>query len=172
MIIKSSNTVSGKTNSILGKRIGIIGLDAMHAVALTTAINKGSSNQYLEYQVVAAYPNGSKTLPYRIKRVPEYTKAVKEMGVKIVESIPELLLQVDAIILTSNDGHVHLEQAIPVLQAGKPLFIDKPLAGNWKDALAIYQASEKYRTPVFSSSSLRFISSIQNLEQGKIGTIV
>jgi len=172
MIIKSSNTVSVKTNNMLGKRIGIIGLDAMHAVALTTAINKGTSNQYLGYQVVAAYPNGSKTLPYRIKRVPEYTKAITELGVKIVDSIPELLSQVDAIILTSNDGHVHLEQAIPVLKAGTPLFIDKPLAGNWKDAIAIYQASERYKTPVFSSSSLRFISSIQNLNHEKTGVVL
>src|SRR5690606_35103062 len=93
-----------------GKRIGIIGLDAMHAVALTKAINGGTASQYLGYKVVAAYPQGSKNLPHRIERVPTYTKAVQEWGVEIVNSIETLLLQVDAVLLTSNDGHVHLEQ--------------------------------------------------------------
>lgn len=155
------------------KKIGIIGLDAMHAVALTRAINAANqSAKYHGYQVVAAYPQGSRTLEYRKIRVPEYTLAVKEMGVNIMDSIEELLQQVDQVILTSNDGHVHLEQALPVIQAGKSLFIDKPLAGSWEEALAIYEAAEYHGTPVFSSSSLRFISSIQQLDKKKTGPIL
>ncbi len=155
-----------------GKRIGIIGLDALHAVALAKAINEESTYVYLDYKVVAAYPQGSKNLPYRIAKVPEYTQAVKKLGVEIVASIAILLEQVDAILLTSNDGHVHLEQAMLVFKAGKPVFIDKPVAGNWADALAIYEAAEKYGCPVFSSSSLRFISGIQALNQEKIGKVI
>src|SRR5690606_9684327 len=112
------------------KRIGIIGLDAMHAVALTTAINSEKGGDYLGYKVTHAYPQGSKDLEYRKKNIPKHTKTVTEMGVQIVDSIEKLLQEVDQVILTSNDGHVHLEQALPVIQAGKPLFIDKPLAGT------------------------------------------
>lgn len=161
------------------KSIGIIGLDANHAVALTKAINtanpQGSTakdEDYLGYRVTAAYPQGSKTLEHRIKNIPKYTAGVKEMKVSIVGSIEELLQEVDQVILTSNDGHVHLEQALPVIEANKPLFIDKPLAGSWEDAVAIYKAAEEHRTPVFSSSSLRFISSIQKLDKGKTGNIL
>lgn len=155
------------------KNIGIIGLDAMHAVALTRAINSANrSAEYRGYRVTAAYPQGSRTLEYRKARIPEYTQAVKEMGVHIASSIAELLQQVDQVILTSNDGHVHLAQALPVIQVGKPLFIDKPLAGSWEDAVAIYKAAEQYGTPVFSSSSLRFVSSIQQLDKNKIGKVV
>lgn len=162
------------------KNIGIIGLDAMHAVALTKAINTADSisasnspsGGYLGYRVTAAYPEGSKTLEHRIKNVPKYTQAVKEMGVRIVGSIDELLQEVDQVILTSNDGHVHLEQALPVIKARKALFIDKPLAGNWEDALAIYHAAEEYQCPVFSSSSLRFISGIQQISKSEIGAVI
>lgn len=144
----------------MNKKIGIIGLDAMHAVALTTAINTQKGGDYLGYRVTHAYPQGSKTLEYRKKNIPKYTKLIKEQGVLIVDSIDALLKEVDQVILTSNDGHVHLEQALPVIEAGKPMFIDKPLAGTLEDAMAIYKAAEERGTPVFSSSSLRFISQI------------
>src|SRR5690606_30509437 len=119
-----------------------------------------------------AYPHGSRNLAYRKAKVPEYMQAVKAMGVDIVYSIADLLERVDQVILTSNDGHVHLEQALPVIAAGKPLFIDKPLAGSWDDAVAIHHASQQYNTPVFSSSSLRFISSIQQLDTDRIGAVL
>lgn len=155
------------------KNIGIIGLDAMHAVALTKAINTTEpGSDYLNYRVTHAYPQGSKNLEYRKKNIPKYTAAVNEMGVKIVDSIADLLQQVDQVILTSNDGHIHLEHALPVIKAGKALFIDKPLAGNWSDAVAIFKAAEQYGTPVFSSSSLRFVSSIQQLDKNQTGAIL
>ena len=159
------------------KSIGIIGLDAMHAAALTKAINTAHPSSsgvgdYLGYRVTAAFPQGSKLLEYRIENIPKYTAAVKELGVKIVGSIDELLQEVDQVIMTSNDGHVHLEQALPVIHGGKTLFIDKPLAGSWPDAVAIYKAAEEYGTPTFSSSSLRFISGIQQLDRSKTGAVL
>lgn len=154
------------------KRIGVIGLDAMHAVAFTKIINKDERHQYCHYRVVAAYPYGSKTLEHRIARVPEYTEAIKALGVKIVYSLDDLLEQVDFVLLASNDGHVHLEQAIPVLEAKKGVFIDKPLAGNWEDSLAIYHESQRTGTPVFSSSALRFINSVQNIDKDRVGAVL
>jgi hypothetical protein len=66
---------------------------------------------------------------------------------------------------------VHLEQVIPVFKAGKPVFIDKPLAAELTDALAIDLAAKKYNGRWFSSSSLRFSPSIhQYREAGAAGT--
>lgn len=154
------------------RKIGIIGLDALHAVALTKAISSGKLQDSHLFSVVAAYPKGSKNLEYRIKNVPKYTLQMQEMGIQIMDSIEQLLQMVDFVILTSNDGHVHLEQALQVMQAGKPLFIDKPLAGNWEDAVAIADAAERFKVPVFSSSSLRFHDSILNLKSHDLGEIM
>ena len=85
------------------------------------------------------------------------------MGVEIVDSIPKLLEKVDVVLLESVDGRIHLEEAIPVFKAGKPLFIDKPVAGSLADAIAIFELAKKHNVPCFSSSSLRFSAGIQAL---------
>src|SRR5690606_40012308 len=90
----------------------------------------------------------------------------------MVDSIGELLRQVDFVILTSNDGYVHLEQATPVLEARKLLFIDKPIAATWEDTLTIFRLSKKYNTPVFSSSALRFTDSLRQLKGEGIGEVL
>jgi hypothetical protein len=85
------------------------------------------------------------------------------MGVEIVDTIPALLSKVDVVLLESVDGRIHLQEAIPVIEAGKPLFIDKPLAGSLADAIAIYDLAKKHNVPCFSSSSYRFNPGIQAL---------
>ena len=59
-------------------------------------------------------------------------------------------------MILSIDGRPHLEQARQVFEAGKPVFIDKPVAGSLADAKRIFQAAKQHQVPCFSSSSLRF----------------
>ncbi|MDP2114964.1 MAG: gfo/Idh/MocA family oxidoreductase, partial [Bacteroidota bacterium] len=72
----------------------------------------------------------------------------------------------------TNDGRLHLEQALPVLKAGKRMFIDKPMAASLADAIAIFEASKKYKVPIFSSSSLRYINGMDEVISGKIGKVL
>ena len=74
----------------------------------------------------------------------------------------------DCVILTSVDGRRHLTEVLPVLKAGKPVFIDKPIAGSMKDTIAIFQAAEEYKVPVFSSSSLRWSKNAHALRYGEL----
>jgi Oxidoreductase family, NAD-binding Rossmann fold len=138
-------------------RLGMIGLDTSHVPAFAKLINDPEGKGKLaEMQVVAAFPGGSDDLPTSRDRVAGYTKELKDMGIEIVDSIETLLTKVDAVLLESVDGRKHLEQVLPVFRAGKPVFIDKPLAGNLADALAIDLLAKKYKAKWFSSSSLRF----------------
>lgn len=139
--------------------VGIIGLDTSHSPAFTDIIN--NSSDITDFRVVAAYPHGSRTIESSYSRIPEYTKQVTGMGVEIVDSIDALLDRVEVVLLETNDGHPHLEQALPVLKAGKRLFIDKPIAGSLEDTVAIMEASKQYNTPIFSSSSLRYMEKAQ-----------
>jgi predicted dehydrogenase len=93
------------------------------------------------------------------------------MGVEIVDSIDTLTKKVDVVLLETNDGRPHLEQIIPVLKAGKPVFIDKPIAGSLSDAVAIFELARKHKVPVFSSSSLRFGKNSQAVRNGSIGKV-
>ena len=173
-------TMSGHLNPLYaqnlegsGKRVGIIGLDTSHAVAFVNTLNaENAGPEYAGYKVVAAYPQGSKDIKSSVDRVPGYVDSVKKMGVEIVNSIAALLAKVDVVLLESNDGRVHLEQALPVFKAGKRIFIDKPIAGSYADAKAIFQASKKYNVPVFSSSSVRYIEGMSEITAGKIGKVI
>ncbi|QNL51973.1 Gfo/Idh/MocA family oxidoreductase [Olivibacter sp. SDN3] len=155
------------------KRVGIIGLDTSHSIAFTKALNGESPNpNLLGYRITAAYPYGSKTIESSAKRIPGYTEEVKGLGVKIVESIEALLGEVDYVMLETNDGTVHLEQAMQVIKAGKPLFIDKPVAASFADVKTIYAAARDAGVPLFSASSLRYMGTVQEAIGGKIGKIL
>lgn len=155
-----------------GKRVGIIGLDTSHAPAFTKVLNGNQQNNtYLGYRVVAAYPQGSKDILSSTERIPAYTQEVKKHGVEIVDSIAELLEKVDVVLLETNDGRRHLEQALEVFASKKPVFIDKPMAASYRDAKAIFHAAERAKVPVFSASSLRFDPSVQAVAQGQIGQV-
>ena len=152
-----------------GKRIGIIGLDTSHSEVFTKMINSGAVAG--GYKVVAAYPHGSPDIPEALKMKPGIIAAVKSMGVEIVDSIDALLKKVDVILLETIDGRPHYEQALPVLKAGKRMFIDKPVAANLADAKRIFEASGKYNSPIFTSSALRFDLTVQSVVNGSIGNV-
>lgn len=154
-------------------KVGIIGLDTSHATAFTKLLNDPKAEGiFANCRVVAAYPQGSPDIESSTSRVPGYIEAVKKDGVEIVDSIDELLKRVDCVLLETNDGRPHLEQALPVLKARKPVFIDKPVAGSLADAVAIYAAAKKYNCPLFSSSSLRYAQGAQDIRKGAVGDVL
>jgi len=157
-------------------RAGIIGLDTSHVTAFTQTLNKGpkkpeDADKVAGVRMVAAYPQGSKDIESSTKRVPDYTEKVKALGVEIVDSVEELVKRVDAVFLESNDGRVHWEQLQPVLKAGKPVFIDKPIAGSLADTIRILDAAKAAKVPLFCSSSLRFGQTTQAVRNGAIGKV-
>lgn len=150
-------------------KIGIIGLDTTHAIAFTKAFNSATPVAGLEgMKVVAAFPQASPDIALNQQRLPGFTEQVRNMGVEIVDSIDALLAKVDVVLLESNDGRPHLAQALPVLKAGKKIFIDKPLAASLADGMRIFEAAKKYNTPVFSASSLRFMESAQKVAKEQV----
>jgi WD40 repeat protein len=156
-----------------GRRAGIIGLDTSHAIAFTKDLNAADAKEDLRgYRIVAAYPKGSPDIESSVSRVPGYIEEMKKLDVEIVDSIEELLKRVDVVFLETNDGRPHLEQALPVLKAKKPMFIDKPVAGTLADAVALFEASRKYESPIFSASSLRYAPGAQALREGKAGDVL
>ena len=153
-------------------RAGMIGLDTSHVPAFAKIFNNPKATGDLAgIKVVAGYPGGT-DIPASRDRVKGFTGQLRGMGIEIVDSIPRLLEKVDAVLLESVDGRIHLLEAIPVIQAGKPLFIDKPVAGSLADAVAIFELAKKHNVPCFSSSSVRFSPGIQDLLKNEtLGTI-
>jgi len=148
--------------------IGIIGLDTSHSPAFAKYINDPEKESMAGMQVTAAYPYGSERIESSAKRIPEYTEQFRSMGIAVLEDMDELIRQSDGILLETNDGTMHLEQAMRVIEAKKPLFIDKPVAARLPDVIRIYEAAEKNKVPLFSSSSLRYLAKAQEVRHNNL----
>jgi predicted dehydrogenase len=154
-------------------KVGMIGLDTSHVVLFTKLLNHPQAADMAGVKVVAAYPGGSDDLPLSHDRVKGFTDQLRDRGVEIVDSIEHLLPKVDAIMLESVDGRCHLAQAKLVIQAGKPIFIDKPAAASLADVIEIFRLARERNVPCFSTSSNRFASDVQAVHrgQGKVGQV-
>lgn len=156
-------------------KVGIIGLDTSHVVAFTSAFHNPKAKPELAgVKVVAAFPAGSADVEASFSRIKGFTDTLRDKhGVEIVDSIEALVPKVDAFLIESVDGRPHLEQFKAVVKAGKPVFIDKPLAGSLADAIAIYDLAKQNKAPVFSSSSLRFAPDVVAMKKNeKLGNLL
>ena len=154
-------------------RIGMIGLDTSHVPAFTDILNNPQNKAHVPgAKVVGAFKGGSPDIESSASRVDGFTKTlVEKYNVKLYDTIEELCKNVDAVFIESVDGRPHLAQAIPVIKAGKPLFIDKPMGGTLKDVLEIFCLAKEAKVPVWSSSSLRYGKAVQAVRGGSIGKV-
>jgi len=78
----------------------------------------------------------------------------------VVPRIEDLIGQVDAVLLARDDPENHYEMARPFIEAGLPIYIDKPLAVSRDEAERIY-ALEKYPGQVFTCSALAYSDGVR-----------
>lgn len=160
----AAQTGAGRGDEASGKpiRIGLIGLDTSHATAFTQMLNDATRPDHVPgARVVAAFKGGSPDIEASASRIEKFTAELRDTWkIELVDSIEALVTRVDAVMLTSVDGRVHLAQARPVLAARKPLFIDKPLAASLRDAQELARLARESGTPIFSSSSLRYTDDV------------
>ncbi|MCA9189267.1 MAG: gfo/Idh/MocA family oxidoreductase [Planctomycetales bacterium] len=154
-------------------RAGMIGLDTSHVPAFAKMFNADDAAGDLgRVRIVAGYPGGT-DLPASKNRVEGFTNDLHQMGIEIVPTIAELLQRVDVVLLESVDGRIHFQEARPVIDAGKPLYIDKPMAGSLAEVIAIFELAKRKNVPCFSSSSLRYVPGVTAIKQNQqIGDIV
>lgn len=154
--------------------IGIIGL-SVHSAAFTEILN--SENKTPEFdgcRVVALYePPVNKDVEFSEKQISDFKSTILKHGVKLVDSMNAVLKKSDAIMILTNDGRPHLEEVLPVFKAGKPVYVDKPLADTFQGVKAIFNASVEYKVPVFTSSALRYGDGFQSdIQNGKVGIVL
>ncbi|MGI6082663.1 MAG: Gfo/Idh/MocA family protein [Limnochordia bacterium] len=147
-------------------RLGIVDFDSSHAVAFTRILNHVHPSK--EQWVVGARVVAGCPLPSAIQseeKVKEYAEQCAAGGVEMVGSPEDLLGRVDGIMIESDDGRTHLERARPFLEAGLPVWIDKPLTFSLAEARQILELAALHNAPVFSASSLRFALEVVDVKQ-------
>lgn len=74
---------------------------------------------------------------------------------QVVAKPTDVIGHVDAVVIATDIGHEHVARARPFVEAGLPVFIDKPLTDNAPD-LKIFQDWVAAGKPIMSSSSMRY----------------
>ncbi|MBP7731148.1 MAG: Gfo/Idh/MocA family oxidoreductase [Bacteroidales bacterium] len=82
--------------------------------------------------------------------------------------------EVNAIYIATPPGS-HTEYAIKALAAGKPVYIEKPMATSYRECMMINETAEKYGLPVFVAYYRRtlpgFLKVKELIENGAIGRV-
>ena len=74
----------------------------------------------------------------------------------VVEKPEDVIGKVDAVIIATDIGSEHVERARPFVEAGIPIFVDKPMVDSVED-LKIFNAWIAEGKHILSSSSMRYV---------------
>jgi len=145
-------------------KLGIVDCDTSHVVAFTQRLHHVdiAEDHWVDgAQIVAAVPLPTLITP---ERVGPYVEKLRGYGLQIFEKPEQLIGQIDAVLVESNDGQVHLARALPFIEAGIPTWIDKPFVCSTKHAIQLVEAAQKHNVPLLSASSLRFDVTVQDVK--------
>jgi predicted dehydrogenase len=144
-------------------RIGIVGSDNSHALAFARLANV---DRVLGDHCRVVAISGSD---------PAQTADVAAKGeiAMVVERPEEMLGQIDLAVIVDRHGNLHAEHALPFMERGMPVFVDKPFAIRLEDCQRMLDAAERSGSTIDSWSSLRFAPSAAALgrEAAGIGAI-
>lgn len=153
-------------------KLGILDFDTSHATAFTQRLNHVGTDkeQFVDgARIVVGCPGESVLSP---ERIAGFTAEMRKYDVPLVDRPEDMIGKVDAMLIESVDGTVHLARARPFLEKGIPCFVDKPFACSAADAKAIIDLAARHKTYVFSSSSLRYAPQVveyaANAAKGKL----
>jgi hypothetical protein len=73
----------------------------------------------------------------------------------VVETPTDVLGEVDAVVVATDIGSEHVERVRPFVEAGLPVFVDKPMADNAAD-LETFVSWVDAGKPIMSSSCMRY----------------
>src|SRR5262245_5385206 len=144
-------------------RVGMLAGDSGHTVEFTRRLNHVGvdAEQWVEgARIVAAVQTTSQIDG---DRIPGYVEQMRGCGVELVDRVEDLFGRVDAVLIETQDGTDHEAEAMPFIEAGIPLFIDKPLATTTASARRIVAAAQARGIPFGSSSSLRYALELQDV---------
>lgn len=144
-------------------RLGIVGSDNSHALGFARLAN--IEQRFGDDVRVSAISSSDRE---------EAGLVANEAQIdEVVGGPDELLGRVQAAIIVDRDGGLHREHAEPLLAAGLPVLVDKPLATTVPDAAAILRRAQETGSLVTSYSSLRWCDGTRALKEQvpKLGTV-
>lgn len=162
-------------------KLGVIGLSEGNGHPYSwSAIFNGYNQEAMEhcgFPVIPRYLEQQKWPESRIPdaevvsvwtQTPELSEQVARTSLveTIVNRPQDMLGNIDALLLARDDAENHLKYAEPFLEAGIPIYIDKPIALSL-DGLAKLYALEQYSGQIFTCSALRYSDELRLNEEDR-----
>lgn len=122
-------------------RIGLVGTDSTHT-------DKFVARWAGEHQLLLAEAT---RLPGELTGDPSSASAIR-----VVDTAADLVGLVDGAVVGHRRASQHQAAAVPLLEAGIPVFVDKPLAADLSEAEAVIAAAERGGAALASWSALRW----------------
>ncbi len=146
---------SGNEECGEGERVsiqfGLVGVNTSHADAFSRIFNgsEGEDPGLNSGRIVSIWG----TDPERIDALRQQHR------IETVASDPAVMIgNVDAVLVVddTDGGGMHATLARPFIEAGIPIYVDKPMTTAYADAVALFDLAERCGTPIMSCSALRF----------------
>ncbi|NED95719.1 Gfo/Idh/MocA family oxidoreductase [Phytoactinopolyspora alkaliphila] len=141
-------------------RIGIVGTENSHADHFVRHLN---IDQHRQDARVVALAGGDT----------ERNRTLADQGGidTVTGSLAEVMDQIDAAVVCNRHGGLHREHAVPLLEAGKHVFVDKPTSTTVADTEAMIKAAQAGGGVLASWSILRHAPGILDLRKaaGELG---
>ena len=136
-------------------KIGIIGTENSHAMAFAKIINQPDPEtgklKYPDVRITGVYgpdPDSTK-------------KIMDEVGVDFIAKNPEDFFgKVDAMSVNCRKGSLHYKYALPFVEKGMPLFIDKPFTSDMAEGERLIAAAKKSGSKLCGGSSARLVPDV------------
>lgn len=131
-------------------KIGLVSLDISHPKSYATAYEKFCMDMKYSYLCNQGF-----------RKADEEDWFVKRFDLEgKVDKIEDMVDKVDIGYVQSCNWDKHLDQAMPFIKAGKPVFIDKPLVGSVKDIKKVRELV-KGGANIIGSSSVRYCKEVR-----------
>lgn len=151
------------------KTIGLVGIDTWHTNAYTGIFNGtvDAAPTIDRARITHVWPGNN---PGKLAEAEAHAGKPYE---HVVHDYADMIGAVDAVIVIDVDrgGKHHAEFARPFLEAGIPVFIDKPMTLTYRDAVELFDTAEATNTPVMSCSALRFPVELDHDVINGLGTL-
>lgn len=138
-------------------KVAIIGLDTSHAVEFPKLMQDPETGESSRIPELKATRCLSFETPFQNREgLARRRQYLERIGVQVTENFETAVADCDAVLIEINDPSRHLEYFEKCAALGKPIFLDKPFADTFDNAMKIMEIAEKHHVRFFTASALRF----------------
>lgn len=142
------------------KRIAILGCENSHADAFLKFIKE--KEEFSDVEVIGVYSEDRNAAE----------KLKEQFCVPIMDNYSDAVGKADGLIITARHGNNHYKYAIPYIDSGIPMFIDKPITISETEAVDFMRKLKDHNIHISGGSSLKqdaFVKQLRQEAENKIG---